>query len=520
MMTKELLEKFKYIFYGNKNGYGQHAPEKGLVKEGEKVNGKSWTEKKILEISQYEKHLRGETGLGLVPIDNNGLVKWIAIDIDNYNPRYTTSILQKIFNNNLPFHPFRSKSGGLHLYMFFKELIAFKSIKENIDDFLPVLGLKSNIEIFPKQQKLKEDQIGNWINLPYFGNANTVQYLFDKNMRPLELDAALTTIENSLLDKETFLFHIEKLSFNDAPPCLQTIYYNGDCEMRNEFLFGCATYFKTKFKDDFEEEINKLNKEMNRPLEQKELDHTVINSHKKKDYSYKCSQLPCSDFCNKDLCVTRKYGIGQEDTAGLKFEDFIQYGSDPPYYEWTINGKILMFNEEAEIIAQNKFRELCLRYLHILPQKLREKSWTNIINRALKNVIVKEVNIEDDISMGSIFLNHLYEFFENRIHAENITQILIKRVFKDELKETYVFKSKDLLEYLYDQANFKGFKISEIHSRLKRMGAITERLYIDKNNQGIRVWRLGFKAISSLKVVTNEVRLDFTEYKEIGNGEY
>jgi hypothetical protein len=511
---------FQDIFCGNINAFGQHQPTKKIIKAGEKLRGDSWTVREQLTIDHYKKHLNGECGLGVVPLNIQNKVKFIAIDIDNYDEKYINQMTKKVYNNRLPFLPFRSKSGGLHLYLFFKEFIEYSKIKEGLLEFLPVLGLKNNVEIFPKQKTLKEDQIGNWINLPYFNAKETKQVLIDENYNILTLTQALSYIKNKAIELDEFLLSIENLYLNDSPPCIQAIYYNEDTEQRNEFLFNAAVYFKSKFGEDFEYELKELNKDLVRPLEEKEIEETIIKSHKKRDYSYKCNQLPCSEFCLKETCRKRKFGVGSEEISELSFEEFIQHKSDPPYYEWIVNGKNLIFYQENDIIKQDKFRELCFRELHLLPSKLKDTSWTKIINRALKNIVIKEIAIEDDMSPGSMFMANLYDFLENRVHAENLSQILIDRVFKEETLQYYVFKSKNLIDFLFIQKGFKIFKATEIQNRLKRLGALVDRLYIDKNNKGIRVWKLPYKAIENLKVhVESGFEIDFTNYNKEIKGE-
>jgi hypothetical protein len=500
------LNKFKDFFCGNKEAYGQHSflpEEKGLTNT--KLKGKNWTVKEEVTEKQYESHLKGLTGLGVIPINNENKVKFIVLDIDNYDPIYIKKMVFKIYHNRLPFLPFRSKSGGLHLYIFFKEFIEFAKIKDRIQDFFPALGLKNNIEIFPKQKILKTDKpgetvTGNWINLPYYNKDNPIQYLIDKDFTSVNFLKALHIIEQSSITLDQFLFVIDNLMLQDAPPCLQSIFFSGETNHRNEYLFNIASYLKIKNGENFEFELSEINQQLLSPLENKEIEDTIIKSQKKKEYIYKCNQLPCSENCSKDVCQTRKYGKGTKEVSELSFEDMTQYKSDPPYYEWVINGITLTFFSESDIINQFRFRELCARELHILPAKLKDNVWSKIVNLALKNMIIKEIDIADDLSPGSIFLNNIYDFLENRVPAENINQLLIDRVYKNEETQTYIFRGKYIIDYLYNQKKFNNFKATEIQNRLKKLGGYIDRLYVDKENKSLRVWRIPFKSIEDLKI--------------------
>ena len=72
-----------------------------------------------------------------------------------------------------------SKSGGIHLYLFIEEWVLAKDVRRLLKHFASMLDIKSvdrktgkeiEPEIFPKQDKLAEDQYGNGINLPYFSS--------------------------------------------------------------------------------------------------------------------------------------------------------------------------------------------------------------------------------------------------------------------------------------------------------------------------------------------------------------
>jgi hypothetical protein len=219
-------------------------------------------------------------------------------------------------------------------------------------------------------------------------------------------------------------------------------------------------------------------------------------------------------MCNKIECKKRKYGIGGIEISELSYEDFIQYNTDPPYYEWIVNDTSLKFYNEQDIITQTKFRELCFRELHILPVKLKEINWTMIINTALNNIIIKDINEEDDISPGALFKEYLIEFLEDRAHAMTKPQILFDRVYKDDAISSYVFKAKNLIVFLIHQKQFRFYGQTEIQDRLKQLGGMPKKYYIDKDNGAIRVWVLPFTALT--KFVDDEPKIadyeiDFTE---------
>ena len=90
----------------------------------------------------------------------------------NLDLKFYLNIIQE---KELPLIPIKSKSGGLHLYVFTKQLVKAKIIKDFLEEVLFLFKLPINTEIFPKQTKLGDDTDGNklngnFINLPYFYN--------------------------------------------------------------------------------------------------------------------------------------------------------------------------------------------------------------------------------------------------------------------------------------------------------------------------------------------------------------
>jgi hypothetical protein len=132
---------------------------------------------------------------------------------------------------------------------------------------------------------------------------------------------------------------------------------------------------------------------------------------------------------------------------------------------------------------------------------------------------VKEIESSDDLSVVAMFKFNLYEFFENRTCADNLGHILTGRVFKNTTDSIYIFRIDTLADFL-TQKNFKGLKLAEMRDRLTRMGAVSTRIYIDKNNKNTRVWTLPFAALEELKInVEGGLEIDFTTYERPSRNE-
>jgi hypothetical protein len=519
---KLYLTEFQQIFEGNKQNYGQHK-YKFTSKKGEKEAGESYTIKeKLLTQTQYKAHLDGKIGLGVIPINKKNQCKFAVIDIDIYSKNLST-YLEAIEKHNFPLVPFRSKSGGLHLYLFLSKYADVKNVRIYLEKMAILLGLDLLIqkqlnrvlEIFPKQTKLAADNIGTWINLPYFNADNTQQYAI-KNGKKLSLGDALTYIKSKIISIYDIKAFLDNIPFFDGPPCLQTIYLLNPLRKnsgRNNYLFSFGVYFKKQDEHFFEQKVLVINNELEAPLDENELEKTVLSSLRKKDYIYKCFDSPCVDFCNRTICKTRKFGIGKMGGyfSNIEFGKLYQIQTELPYYEWEVKAqsnsgafKRLSFRNEDEIIKQDVFLRLCFRELHTLPVKMKQVEWFKLVNQHLEEIEIIHVNKEDDISPYSIFRNYFIDFLTNRAMANNKDQILNKRVYFDKPYQEYYFRSFDLVEFFH-QKNFRDFSTTEIHRELTRVGAKPKKIKTETRQQ-IRVWCLGLK---DFKLMTTAEQKEF-----------
>lgn len=513
-IADSLINEFATTFIGNVHAHGVFIRAEENAAPGEKQKGKAFTKEEDVQLAHYVAHIRGEAGLGIIPIRADSTVSFSVIDLDVYNTEHTP-ILNCIEKFGLPLLPFRSKSGGLHLYIFYESPIPAKAAILFMNYFRQIFGLAKKTEIYPKQTVLKMDAVGNWINLPYYNAEHTVQYLMDTKGTPQTLAQALLTIRKSKINKKQMHDFVESLPLFDAPPCLQHLYMFGDGSPRNNYLFSLARYFKSKHGDDYAQHVLDANMLLAEPLKSKEVMDTIISSHDKKDYSYLCTEDPIASFCNKEECQRRKFGIGGEEVSALTFEELTRYVSDSPYYEWKVNGATMTFDSEDAIKNQEIFRSQCMRMLDILPQRMKNPQWDKVVNRALKNIIKIKVDIVDDISPGATFNRLLCEYLTHGVYAETKQQILMDRVYKDLDMQAYIFKPAKFIDFL-QQKQFKLFNQTQIQTRLRKLGGVPNKYYIDKEKGAIRIWTMPFESLAVfVDKPLDDVKVSYTEeYKD------
>jgi len=523
------LAEYMDLFAGNTSNYGVH--QYNFTKEGKETGKNSTETNKLLTVEQYKAHLLGKMGLGVIPINEDGEAKFGVIDIDVYDTDLSAYI-EAIEEHDFPLVPFKSKSGGLHIYMFMRQAVAAKSVVDMLNRMVSVLCLdiyikqKLNrlIEIFPKQVKVNVGSVGSWINLPYYDVEHTRQYAIVRGKK-LNFDDALAYAKSkrkTLAEVRTFL---DEMPNAEGPPCLQSIALLNAVSKgggRNNYLFSFGVFLKKSDPEFWEQKLFDVNNAMHDPLPRDELENTIISSLRKKDYAYKCLDAPCVDFCRKAVCKTREFGIGKEGGyfSELEYGRLIQVKSYEPYYEWDVrvmgneSFKRLRFQSEAEIIGQDSFLRLCFRELHVLPVKLKQSEWYKLINQALKELDIVRVEQEDDTTPIGLFKSIFVEFLTKRAMAQTKEQILNKRVYFDHAEQCFYFRTQDLSDFVFLVKGFKYYMPGVIHGLLRDFKAESVRIKTEGGKQ-LRVYAIKEKDVEAMGYMeTATFKAEFTNKQE------
>jgi putative DNA primase/helicase len=150
----------------------------------------------------WQSHLSGEVGLVVFPLRAESVVQFGAIDVDVYQDFDFLALIRAAAERQPHLVPCRSKSGGLHLYLFTAVPVSAHSMREALTEARSNLGLQAEpaTEIFPKSDEFNPDGFaGNSINMPYFGGSRPA-------IRP----------DGTEMTAEEFLDHAERLRFTPA----------------------------------------------------------------------------------------------------------------------------------------------------------------------------------------------------------------------------------------------------------------------------------------------------------------
>ena len=402
-----MIEKFQALFRGSVKAHGSWE----VI---DLKNGRAKTIKRGPTVEDFVKHIDGRAGLGIVPIGPDYKCYFGAIDIDDHKKTKNTSIDHaklaiKIATLGLPLIVCKSKSGGAHCYTFVKEPIPASEMITNLHKWGRTLGYKS-IEIFPKQSELGEGQIGNWINLPYYGNE---RYGFSPSGNPLNLESFIKLAESMVEAKYEVKEQDEPRDFKDAPPCLEFIYKVGikDGE-RNTTLFNYGVYFKKAFPSDWKEKMRTLNyKAVSPPLVEKEL-NILIKSLEKKEYRYKCKEEPLCSVCDSTVCKTRLYGIDQEEDvegAEVMFGELTMINMKPPKWILDVSGHNVVLTTE-ELFNPRKVMFRCFETCRVVMEDISGKRWKQLIKEKVKTVRIEEA--PEEANEAGPVIDSLREYIE------------------------------------------------------------------------------------------------------------
>ena len=475
-----MREVFEKIYQGLDVAYGQHQSE-GKRADG-KQEGKSYIVRELVTEELWDNHLNGVgPSLGIIPIMADNKAKWGCIDIDQYPIDYK-KIIHKVRELSLPLIPCRSKSGGLHIFLFFSKPVPAKDIRYKLREVASCLGY-SSAEIFPKQSSIliEKGDLGNFLNLPYYNHKETTRYAYKDDGTA----ASLVEFVNmyNLYVKETIddiAIQIPGEVIKDGPPCLQQLCTQGFPEgTRNNGLFNIGVYLRKFDPDNWQSLLEDHNRNfMSPPLAANEV-ITVIKQLDKKDYNFRCKDAPINSFCNSKVCRTRKFGIGSSENTP-EFGAMTVQLSDPVVWFLDVNDNRLEFSTE-ELQIQTKFQRKCMEYLRKMPPKMKESQWQETLQILMDNATV--IKVSRDGSVSGQFETYLQEFCTDRAQALNKEELLLRKPWTEDGK-TY-FRLKDLMDYL-SRNKFTHLNTGQIIARIREIGGHSEFFKI--KGRGVNVW--------------------------------
>ena len=509
LITIKRIEKLMNLFRGSEQAHGMFIESSTIDPLKPKKKGKAATVPHGPTLKNWTEHYEGKIGLGIVPINSEDMCYWGVLDVDgeldtNKKPLHTWACLKtdgsvdhkylqtQIQKLSLPLVCCYSKSKSAHCFFFVQEPIPAAAMRSVLEEMASKLGV-GGCEIFPKQDKLDKSRgdLGNWLNMPYFGNTRKgvlltgddlieqdidsfLEYAYSKRLSPDQFQELTGTMRTSIDALEEILI--------GAPPCLQHILSNGIPNgTRNNILFNVAVYCRKRYGENFREEFGKLHdKFVEEPLGFRELE-TICSSAEKKEYQYQCKDPLLKRYCNANVCRDRDCGIDFS-TEIKTLKSATRILTEPVVYAVEVEMEAglpnVVYVETDQLFSQDHFRKECSYQLHKTFIPIKNHDWNTICVRLINTAVNQEPPYEMT-AQGQLY-RHLQNYLVNR--AQHKKQALSE--------EEGVFHDID--------RHYIHFRLDGFKSFLVRKGAYA---------QSISKWKLS-QLLDTLEVPIDDVDLE------------
>lgn len=485
------MKRFAQLFSGRTDCFGRYILPPGSVRQDGKKKGRGSTVREELLPSHYEQHLDGKIRLGLVPIRLDGKVSWFAGDIDDYSLNLQ-ELGEKVQKLELPLVLCKSKSGGAHLHCFVDGLVPAAEAIKLMRSWVTALGFPK-AEVFPKQEKVDEDSVGNWINLPYHNHLDADAYALGLSGERLTLEE-FEQLANAYLAKPGDLRPVEqkqqskrqaKGDLDGAPPCIERIFDEGLSEGgRNNALTHIGIFYLKSDQDNWRDRLTAANYNVfEDPLPIDEVQQIARNVAKSK-YEYLCKIEPMCSLCDKDVCLTRKWGVGPQqgiDFADCEIDRIVKINSDPPIYYVIMNGISIKMSTD-QLLSPGKFRRRVYEVTGDLIAPKKERAHEKMI----QSVRIDVEAAPEEVNQDGQILEAFKEWCEVHIpHAKELAEVLRGNPYFEEAESRIVFRATDVIASFKRQKKF-NIADRDVWAALRESGCTRDNMRI--NNKQTKVW--------------------------------
>jgi len=490
----DVFGRFMALFDGYEKAYGTYTT--GRADEKGKVQGKAETKRGQIGREQFTGHLEGTgPGIGIVPLKADDTVRFGVIDYDVTTMDHAKAE-QAVRTLGLPLVLCRSKSGGGHFYCFTAEPEPAGVMQERLTEWAALLGMSSKTEKFPKQStRYNDDDIGNWINLPYFNAESTVRYGY--------VDGKAATLEEFVEFAESMRVPTEVMHtsatrdttsaddlFHEGPPCLQMLHSRGGFEAgtRNDGMTAVVVYLKKRYPDDWQTRVDVYNQAMAN-LGSAEI-QTIIKSLTRKEYEYRCKLAPINSFCQRKKCLTRQYGVGEAgalEGKGVAIQSITRYDSahgDEPMWGLDLNGRRVMVSN-SQFYSRDEFNKACMAQANVVPVHVTPSRWLKMLHEMISSAQI--VPMPEDAGPTGQLWYWVESFLMQNVDAKVPEEVTLGKPFRDHTEKLVYFRSQDLFRYL-DARKVQYKSHQAVWSKLRDKGG--ETAFWKFGAKGVNVWVL------------------------------
>jgi hypothetical protein len=468
------FDRIRALFRGADDAYGSFVIDPHAINDGGKVAGDVKTHRGPVTEELWKDHFEGKKGLGIIPIGENNECRWGCIDVDRY-PAPVEEILNKLITTKLPLNPCYSKSGGIHLFLFVSSPVSAKTMQSALRLMSIQLGL-GGCEIFPKQivRDTAKGEIGNWLNMPFFGNSRLGVGPKGKSLTATAFVEHVIVIEPDELSK--IKVKVDEKTFPDGPPCIQAICGGNISENRNNTLMAITTYLRLADPDNMNNRLYTFNEiRVKPPLSHDEVTG-ILKRNKANNYNYQCQQEPIKSYCNRPLCLTRKFGIQSAKGGAMIVDSVTFFNGEPEIWVIRMNGAGILQLTTEQLMDQRQFRLRYLATFFNLPPRMKSLDWDDWIRDTTQQATRVET---EELSKDAQFRALFDEFVERKCKPDKII-IMRGGAYEDEsgaiwLRMTALTSFLKERKFSYFTSGHIGRILKDLHAEYKliRINATT-----------------------------------------------
>jgi len=453
------MKSFAQLLYGRTDCFGIYRVTETRDDGKKQGQASTYPNDKYPDVTltdeHWAEHLGGKSRLGIVPVLVDGTCSWFAIDIDVY-PIDQTILVKEVEKRDLPLIVCRSKSNGAHLYCFLKDAIQASLAVKLARKWATDLGFKS-AEVFPKQTSFSHAAAkGNWINMPYFNSEDSDSYAFGLSGEQLSLEEFEQFAVAKTINEDEAKGYLnsnpnrnEENILNQSPPCIVALLTNGVPEGgRNVSLTQFAVYYQKidKYLDtnDWKDKTFEINQLIfDPPLKYDEANH-IVKSFTQKTYQYSCTKEPMCSLCDKEECIKRELGVGENLYGNIEILSIIKIDTDPPIWVLNINDVDIKMSTET-MLTPRKFRFAIAEKLNMIVPQLKQSNHDKLIAPIMEQALTVEP--ADEITPQGKVMSAFVEWTENVAFRAKSREDMMKGLpFYDSKADCVYFRSEDFLK--------------------------------------------------------------------------
>jgi len=200
----------------------------------------------------------------------------------------------------------------------------------------------------------------------------------------------------------------------------------------------------------------------------------------KKTYFYKCSDAPINAVCQRDICITRKYGIGGDGIdPDFKLEGSIRILTEDVYYIVTINGKRVHLDARS-IVGMYNFKIAVMQQTGMMVPSMKARQFAKMMDNMTKTA--QEVEVPTYTGKRGVLLQEVLQIASSSNVADSWLQCMSGLPMLDDKGGVYLHPHQ-LIKTLKRRLQIRALDPQTLFEAL-----ISEDVVVKEKNRGGRIF--------------------------------